>query len=369
MRIERLRIEGFRNIGDMEFVPCPGANVIYGDNAQGKTNLLEAVWLFSGSRSFRGARDSDFLPFHGERAALELAFYAEEREQTASIVFYKDKKAVQLNEIKQERISSLAGIFCTVVFSPDHLSLIKEGPDKRRRMIDASLCQAYPKYGKILDSYEKTLRQRNRLLKDIPQHAELMPTLEAWDIGLLEYGAYITRMRARYVQKLAELAAEIYDGISLGRERFSAVYQPSFGGGVAGFEKQDFRDALETAIRGSRADDIRLGSTGMGPHRDDIEIQVSGVSARSFGSQGQQRSCVLALKLAECEILQQRCGEPPVVLLDDVMSELDEGRRGFLLNQLTGRQVLITCCDATAFEGLEDGRVFHIHGGAMLGSQ
>lgn len=367
MNIESLKIEGFRNIKEMTFTPCSGANIIYGDNAQGKTNLLEAIWLFSGSRSFRGAKDGDYLPFDGTRAALSLGFLAEERQQTATIVLMAEKKAVHLNEIKQERISSLSGVFCTVVFSPDHLSLVKEGPEKRRRMIDASLCQAYPKYGKVLDSFEKTIRQRNRLLKDISQHASLLDTLDIWDLSLLEYGAYITRMRARYVRKLAEIAAGIYDGISLGKEPFSAVYQPSFGGSTEGFEKQDFRDALEKAIRTSRTDDIRLGTTTMGPHRDDMEIRVSGVSARSFGSQGQQRSCVLALKLAEYEILQQRCGEPPVVLLDDVMSELDEGRRSFLLNQLTGRQVLITCCDASAFDNLQGGSVFHIHGGALVG--
>lgn len=365
MRIDQLTVESFRNIREMLFLPCEGANVIYGDNAQGKTNLLEAIWLFSGSRSFRSAKDGDYLPFGEERASLQLSFFAEEREQKASIIYYKEKKATFLNEVKQDRISALSGVFCSVVFSPDHLSLVKDGPDKRRRMIDASLCQAYPKYGKILDSYEKTLKQRNRLLKDIPQHSSLIDTLDVWDLSLLEYGAYITRMRARYIKKLAEIAADIYGGIALGKERFSAAYLPSFGGKIDDFDKQDFRAALEKAIRQSRADDIRLGSTGMGPHRDDVEIQVAGVSARSFGSQGQQRSCVLALKLAECEILQQRCGEPPVVLLDDVMSELDEGRRSFLLNQLTGRQVLITCCDASAFDGLKGGSVFHIHGGAL----
>lgn len=366
MRIESLSIQGFRNIAQMEFLPCSGTNIIYGDNAQGKTNLLEAVWLFSGAKSFRGAKDSEYVGFGRDHASLNLQFQADNRSQTASIVYSPDQRAVQLNEIKQDRIGKLAGIFCTVVFSPDHLSLVKDGPEKRRRMIDASLCQAYPKYGKILEGYEKTLRQRNRLLKDIPYHSSLLDTLDTWDQNLLEYGAYITRMRARYVARLAGLAAEVYDGISKGREEFAAVYQPSFGGSVDGFEKGDFRNALEKAIKTARPDDIRLGSSTMGPHRDDIGIDVAGVSARAYGSQGQQRSCILALKLAECQILAERSGEPPVVLLDDVMSELDDHRRSYLLNQLTSRQVLITCCDASAFADLADGQVFHLHGGALV---
>lgn len=369
MRIESLSLEGFRNIASLRLSPGPGANIIYGDNAQGKTNLLEAMWLFTGSRSFRGAKDGDYLPFGGGTAVLELGFFAEQREQSARIAFGADKKLVHLNEVKQERLSALSGVFCAVVFSPDHLSLVKEGPEKRRRMIDASLCQAYPKYGKILDHYERALRQRNRLLKDIPFHASLAETLDVWDTNLVEYGAYISHMRARYVARLSELSAEIYEGISLGKEALSLSYRPSFGGDAQGLGKDGYREKLAAAVKENRVGDIKLGSTSAGPHRDDIEIEVAGVSARSFGSQGQQRSCVLALKLAECRILEERCGEPPVVLLDDVMSELDEHRRGFLLNQLGGRQVMITCCDASSFSGLRDGRVFHIHGGALVGQE
>ena len=366
MRIESLHLEGFRNIKELRFLPCAGTNVIYGDNAQGKTNLLEAVWLFTGAKSFRGARDSEYTGFGQERARLQLGFYAGDRTQTASLVYSGEQKSVHLNEIKQDRIGKLAGEFCTVVFSPDHLSLIKDGPEKRRKMIDTSLCQAYPKYGKILDSYEKSLRQRNRLLKDIPCHPSLVDTLDVWDINIMEYGAYISRMRARYMAKLASIAGRIYEGISLGKESFTARYQPSFGGSVEGFEKEDYRKALRESIKASRSDDIRTGTTGTGPHRDDVGIDVAGVSARSYGSQGQQRSAILALKLAECTILEERSGEPPVVLLDDVMSELDEHRRSYLLNQLTGRQVLITCCDAAAFSDLSGGAVFHMHGGAIV---
>jgi DNA replication and repair protein RecF len=253
-----------------------------------------------------------------------------------------------------------------VVFSPDHLSLVKAGPEHRRKMIDASLGQAYPKYGKILDYYNKTVTQRNRLLKDAAEHPALLDTLEVWDQSLVEYGAYISRMRDRYTKRLAELAGEIYTGISMAKEELTCQYLPSFGGTTDGFEKESYKFAMEQAVKQSRGEDLRLGSTSVGPHRDDIEIRINGASARSFGSQGQQRSSVLALKLAECQILEDRAGEPPVILLDDVMSELDESRRLFLLNQLDGRQVFITCCDRLSFGGLENGKIVRIESGQLF---
>lgn len=368
MRVEALAVSNFRNIKNIELSPCSGDNIVYGDNAQGKTNLLEAIWLFSGSRSFRGSKDSEFIKFGEKSSRLELDFFARSRAQSSRISFETDKKNVLLNEIKQESITKLAGEFCTVVFSPDHLSLIKQGPEKRRKLIDTSLTQAYPKYLKLLDGYNRALKQRNMLLKDIPQHPDLMDTLEIWDESLLDYGAYIISMRARYVKKLASIAAEIYDGISSGRESFSAVYSSGLGtqsGQIDGQDRADIRNRFKKALEQSRSEDLRQGITNAGPHRDDIEITIGEVSARVFGSQGQQRSSILALKLAECSILEEQNSEPPVILLDDVMSELDHSRRDFLLNQLNGKQVFITCCDIESFKGLKGGKVFHIKDGAV----
>lgn len=368
MKVESFAVNNFRNIKKISLFPCDGANIIYGDNAQGKTNILEAVWLFSGSKSFRGSKDSEFTSFEEKSAKLDLGFFAKGRSQSSSIIFAEDKKSVFLNEIKEESVTKLAGEFCTVVFSPDHLSLIKQGPDKRRKLIDTSLIQAYPKYLKIIDGYNRALKQRNVLLKDIPQHSELIDTLDIWDESLLDYGSYIIFMRARYVKKLALLAAEIYNGISSGKESFSAVYSAGLGGQgeqIDEHDRVDIRSRFAKALEKSRAEDIKSGITNMGPHRDDIEINVGGVSARVFGSQGQQRSSILALKLAECGILEERHNEPPVILLDDVMSELDHSRREFLLNQLKGKQVLITCCDVESFKGLNGGKVFKIKDGAV----
>jgi DNA replication and repair protein RecF len=365
VRITQLRLENFRNIPGMEFHPGEDANIIFGENAQGKTNILEAIWLFTGARSFRGTKDSEFIRFGQTRCTLSLEFFADGREQTASIVFGEGKKLVKLNEIPQAGISRLAGEFRAVFFSPDHLLLIKQGPENRRRMLDVSLCQAYPKYAKILDSYQKILRQRASLLKDIPRNASLTELLDAWDKSLIDYVSYITAVRTGYTRQLARHAAEIYAGISGGRESLTVTYQSTAGQGDCQ-TRGEYREQLAIAIKQSRSADIAHGLTTIGPHRDDVEIAINGSSARSFGSQGQQRSCVLALKLAECAILEERGGEPPVVLLDDVMSELDELRRGYLLNKLRDMQILITCCDAAVFEALAGGKVFPIAGGALV---
>jgi len=370
LRVELLRAEGFRNLTGVAFAPCEDVNVICGHNAQGKTNLLEALWLFTGARSFRGSKESEYIGFGKDTAELSLNFYAHGRAQSSDIRLSGAEKHVYLNGIDISRTAGeLSGRFCAAVFSPDHLDIIKSGPKNRRALIDASLCQAYPKYGKVLDSYGKILRQRAFILKDIQEQNQLLDLLDAWDQNLIEYGGYITWMRARYVSKLAAYGAEEYAGISGGREKFSAFYRASCDENskldLGELGRAEITGLLAKAVGGSRKNDIRLAQTNIGPHRDDIEVETGGKSARIYGSQGQQRSCVLALKLAECRILEESLGEPPIVLLDDVMSELDEGRRSYILNCLTGRQVFISCCEAELLGTLRGGRVFCVKSGRL----
>lgn len=366
MNVTRISLRDFRNIAEAELCPGPGVNIIHGGNAQGKTNILEAIWLFTGGRSFRGAKDAEFIRFSQSAARLHVDFEAGGRPQTADIAFGTDnKKKVLLNEISQERASALAGRFFAVVFSPDQLSMVKQGPERRRRFVDTSLCQILPKYHSVLDSYERILRQRARLLRDCAHHSALLDQLDSWDSHLAGYGAYISEVRVRYVRKLAESAREVYTGITAGRERFSLHYKSTAAEELPA-SREAWRELLAEAVKESRGEDLRTGATTVGPHRDDLVIEVDGVSARSFASQGQQRSCVLALKLAECALMGESAGETPVVLLDDVMSELDESRRAYLLNHLEGRQVFITCCDAEAFAGLGDGRIFDIRAGDVI---
>lgn len=353
LNIIRLEYENYRNLMHGILLPCDGINIIYGRNAQGKTNLLEAIWLFTGGKSFRGAKDSELISFNQTISELKLTYYSEEREQTAKLVVQNGRRRAELNGVPKKSASQLVGKFCAVLFSPEHLSLIKDGPALRRNFMDSALCQVKPAYASLLSHYNHTLIQRNALLKDIPRHGELLDTLEIWDDKLTRYGEQIAAERIAYLEKIRKPAQEVYQGISEEREAIQIAYVRSDSG--------SFREALFQA----RRDDLYTGHTSVGPHRDDMEITVNGLSARAFGSQGQQRSIVLALKLAEAQILEEACGEKPVILLDDVMSELDAGRQDYLLNQLTGRQVFITCCEPDTVKRLKEGALFRMTGGML----
>lgn len=363
MRIESLAARRFRNFREVSFCPSPGTNIIFGDNAQGKTNLLEAIWLFTGHRSFRGGKDRELISAGEAEALLKLDFYSHQRPQTAEISFLEGKKRVFLNEIALSGAGELTGTMCAVVFSPDHLALVKQGPERRRKLLDQSLCQAYPKYRKVLEGYAKALKQRGFLLRDLMTRPAFRDTLETWDKVLVEYGSYISWMRARYSKKLGAEAQSIYSGISKGQESFSVRFVCSAGAMEEGASRQEYIENYQKSMRDSLERDLRTGVTAVGAHRDDLELLLDGMDSRAYGSQGQQRSCILALKLAECGILEERNGEPPIILLDDVMSELDEHRREYLLNQLTGKQVFITCCEASSYTRLEQGGVFYVQSG------
>ena len=364
MRISRLHLEQFRNIESLSVFPCETVNIIYGDNAQGKTNLLEAIWLLSGAKSFRGAKDADLIRFGESRALIESDFFCAGRQQTSKIQL-EGKKTAWLNDIRQDSITAFAGIFTTVVFSPSHLGLVKDGPAGRRKFLDTSICQITPRYIGMIGQYQRILLQRNTLLKDISYASALLDTLDIWDEKLSALGGVIIRMRMEYTRRLQKEAEDIYKGISMERESFSLDYRPFELPVQEGQTQRDISSLLLEKMMQNRSEDLRSGSTGIGPHRDDLEISINGRSVRSFGSQGQQRSSVLALKLAESRCIGDILGERPVILLDDVMSELDQNRREYLLNHLTGSQIFITCCDKGYFSRLEGGRVFRMEHGQL----
>ena len=364
MRISRLHLEQFRNIESLSVFPCETVNIIYGDNAQGKTNLLEAIWLLSGAKSFRGAKDADLIRFGESRALIESDFFCAGRQQTSKIQL-EGKKTAWLNDIRQDSITAFAGIFTTVVFSPSHLGLVKDGPAGRRKFLDTSICQITPRYIGMIGQYQRILLQRNTLLKDISYASALLDTLDIWDEKLSALGGVIIRMRMEYTRRLQKEAEDIYKGISMERESFSLDYRPFELPVQEGQTQREISSLLLEKMMQNRSEDLRSGSTGIGPHRDDLEISMNGRSVRSFGSQGQQRSSVLALKLAESRCIGDILGERPVILLDDVMSELDQNRREYLLNHLTGSQIFITCCDKGYFSRLEGGRVFRMEHGQL----
>ena len=251
-----------------------------------------------------------------------------------------------------------------MVFSPEHLTLIKRGPDVRRRFLDSAICQHRVRFASSLSKYQQILNQRNALLKDIYKHPELKDMLPIWDDSLASAGAVILKERYDYLKKLREPAAAYHLGISGDREKLEIAYLAT--------EKTDeddglevLRDKLKEALASSRREDYSSGYTSAGPHRDDMEISINGISARRYGSQGQQRSAVLSMKLSEAQLLYEKNGERPIILLDDVLSELDGGRQDFLLNKVEGYQVFMTCCEESNKEQLRNGRVFYINNGEI----
>ncbi len=365
MRVTRLCAEGFRNIRSADISPVNGVNLFCGANAQGKTNLLEALWLFTGGRSFRGAKDAELIGFGQEKASLTMEFFAGEREQKAEITVFPRRHAV-LNGVELGSASKLAGKFCGIVFSPVHLSLIKDGPDNRRRFLDAAYCQLRPSYTGSLSAYARALAQRNALLRDM-RHGPVQggeELLSVFDRQLAANGARLIRVRGAYLSHIAPMAAAVYDGLSRGKERLDLQYIPS-GEFSWNTSLEEVAERLEEMLKTSHAADMAAGFTTVGPHRDDFDVTINGLSARVYGSQGQQRSAVLALKLAEAEALREVTEEAPVALLDDVMSELDEWRQDYLLNHLTDEQVFITCCEPSSVMRMAGGARFRVEAGVI----
>ncbi len=364
MKVNSVELNNFRNISALRLEANEGVNVIYGENAQGKTNILEGIWLFTGCKSFRGAKDSDLIRFGEDFSKINLSFSDNKREKRTDIIIGNKKKSIYLNDVPLKSSAELIGSFYAVIFSPSHLSLIKDGPSERRRFIDTALCQLKPSYAESLARFRHTLQHRNALLKDIYLNSQLYDLLDTLDIQLAEYSARVIRERLKYIDILSRYSGEIYSGISKNREKISVKYSRT------DIDKEislvDLRDIELQNLKNARKEDVINKITTVGPHRDDLEILINNVSARSFGSQGQQRSCALALKLGESEIIKSVTGETPVALLDDVMSELDEKRQDYVLNHINDRQVFLTCCDPSQVLRLCGGKSFLIKGGEII---
>lgn len=361
MKLQNLCFKNYRNLGDFSLNPDENVNLIYGENAQGKTNIIEAIWLFTGEKSFRGSKDSELIDIfkRDEEMSLKINYYCGERDNDSEIKIIDGKRKIIINDVPRKGTSALIGKFCAVVFSPENLSLIKGSPVYRRDFIDNAICQTKPLYSKVLYQYEHTLFQRNSLLKDILKHRELKDTIEIWDERLSFFGSKIIKQRLEYIDKIKEYSKKIYYDISGKKEEIDILYISTIGS-----EKDIYENMIEE-YKESFNDDINLGYTTKGPHRDDIDFKINGLSAKNFGSQGQQRSVVLTLKFAEAEILSETLGEKPVLLLDDVMSELDYKRQEYVLNHIDGYQVFITCCDIKNTENFKNGSVFHIDQGKI----
>ena len=365
MKVIAVKFENYRNLKNDILQPCDGVNIIYGDNAQGKTNLLEAIWLFCGGHSFRSAKDSEVIRWDENFARLEMRFFGQEREQTAKLIFTGNKKQLEINGVEKKSAAALIEKFCAVVFSPEHLNLIKRGPSQRRKFIDSAICREKLQNAVILSKFNRVLVQRNSLLKDIYRRPSLENTLSVWDEPLIQNGAMLIKKRMDYVEMLSQRAKIYHDGISKNSEKLEIKYISSIDAEMSD-RTDEIAEKFRKKLNENRKDDIRTGVTNFGPHRDDIEILINGKNARAFGSQGQQRSAVLSLKLAEASVLKERMGEEPVILLDDVLSELDSKRQDFLLNELKDCQVFITCCEKSNKEQLKEGKIFLLKNGEVF---
>ena len=362
MKIEKLRVENFRNIESASLSFCDGVNLLYGQNAQGKTNILEAVYYFARGKSFRGSSDGELKKFGQDGFFIEMAFEGRDRKQSLAYrVYAKDKKKYR-NGAEEERITDMIGHFRAVLFFPEHLTLVKEGPSLRREFMNIGISQIKPMYLNIYAEYNKILENRNTILKNAQKGLYYSEEqLSIWSDSLAKRAAYINEKRSEYIKKISESAKRILYELSNGREELSLEYKSDIQG------EENIEEQYRNLLKSSIDREIATGCTLYGIHRDDIEIKINGISARSFASQGQQRSIVLALKMAEGEVCREYSGEYPVFLFDDVLSELDEKRRGYIMEKKADRQILITACEKHGFD-LSEVNIIKVEKGTYVSS-
>lgn len=368
MVIDRITADGYKNLEDIDIRLDPKMNIICGENAQGKTNLVEAVWLCSGCRSFRGTRDKDFIGFTKDAAKVGMDFTDSVRSQRIEFEVRRGSvkdKLVTLNGVKLPLLSKLFGSFRCVVFTPEDLNLIKGSPDNRRSFADLSISQVKPSYINALNKYNMILSQRNAMLKSIGRDGSGEEFLDVWNEQLVKAGTYISVLRYAFCITLDKYTKPLYSSITNGNENLDLYYQSTvfenFDGRLNNTEELEAEYAEK--LKASAESDMRAGFTTVGVHRDDIGAYINGLSVRDFGSQGQARSAALAMKLAHARILKSEQGEYPVMLLDDVLSELDEKRRRFILNNIEDMQVIITCCDERSVTDMAGGKIFGMKNG------
>ena len=360
MHIKRLKLKSFRNYKDAVFEFSPRTNVIYGNNAQGKTNILEAVYLFSQGRSHRTKTDRELISFGEEFTRLSLDFSDSKRDYTADMrITRTGRKSININHVPILKLSRLMSYLNVVMFSPEDLDLVKGSPNARRRFIDSSLSQLYPAYLSALIEYNRALAQKNSLLKMLRGSGrDTDPTLSVWNETLAENGVKIMRARIDFTERIGAAAAAIQSEIS--GETLNISYQPSIK------LEELSKEAVLGYLTARERREIEMASSQYGVQRDDLYIAVNEREAKLFSSQGQQRTAALAMKIAQAEYIKDIKGEYPVLLLDDIMSELDINRRMYLSERIRDKQVLITSTDTDLIEKNTETKLFHIENGRLI---
>ena len=339
MNIRSIELKNFRNYENLEISFDEGTNILFGDNAQGKTNILEAAYMSGTTKSHKGSRDREMIRFGEEEAHLKTVVVRGGREYQIDMHLKKNRaKGIAIDKIPIKKASELFGILNIVFFSPEDLNIIKNGPVERRRFLDSELCQLDRIYLADLTNYNKILAQRNKLLKDMIYRPSLSDTLPVWDMQLIETGKKIIRRRKQFVDELREIVSDIHYRISGGKEELFLKYEPNI-------DDIFFEDELSRA----KEKDKKLCQTSVGPHRDDLLFSIGDVDIRKYGSQGQQRTSALSLKLSEIELVRKSISDTPVLLLDDVLSELDSSRQNYQLNNISDTQTIITCTGLDEF--------------------
>lgn len=333
MIIKSIELQNYRNYGELHMELDGGTNILYGNNAQGKTNVLEAVYLCCTTKSHRGSKDREIIRFEEEESHIKLTLEKDGVPYRIDMHLKKNKpKGIAINGIPIHKASELFGIANVVFFSPEDLNIIKNGPAERRRFVDLELCQLNRLYVHSLVQYNKTVVQRNKLLKELAFRPEYESTLDVWDEQLISYGSQVIGFRKEFVDQLNEIIRDIHHSLSGKKEVLAIKYEPSV-----------WPEEFAGALRKNREQDIRQKTTLAGPHRDDISFFVNGIDIRKFGSQGQQRTAALSLKLSEIQLVKRLVRDYPILLLDDVLSELDGDRQNHLLSSIHHIQTMITC--------------------------
>ena len=352
MYLTGFRAENYRNIEKEEITFSPGVNLFIGENAQGKTNALEAIYTFARGKSFRGAHDAELVKFGKSYYRTDIYYQSEneKREEHLSLRYENKEKIRERNGVRLEKQSEIIGKFRAVLFCPDHMNMVKEGPGERRLFLNIAISQCYPAYLGLYTEYNKVLEQRNALLKFAQKGLYVDPAeMEVYSMHLARCSAEIYRYRWEYVKKIAPYAADIQNELSVGREKLTCFLECDLGKEEC--TKEEAEKKYFALFTGGVGKEIQAGYSLYGIHRDDLALFVNGKSVRDYGSQGQQRTSVLALKMAEGEVCARVVGESPVYLFDDVLSELDEGRRRVVIHGSEKRQYLLTACDKNVYQG------------------
>lgn len=357
MIIKSIELADYRNYDSLVMEFCEGTNILYGDNAQGKTNILEAIYVASTTKSHKGSKDKEIVNFNKEEAHIRTYIEKEGVNTRVDMHLRKNKsKGIAIDGQKIKKAADLLGLCNVVFFSPEDLGIIKNGPAERRRFVDMELCQLDSFYLYNLNNYNKIVNQRNKLLKDMYMNPQLKETLNIWDMQLVSYGSKIIERRRLFADQLNEIIYEIHKRLSGGKEELSIRYEPDV-------EIEEF----EKKLKYSQDRDIKSKMTSVGPHRDDFCFLVGNTDIRKFGSQGQQRTAALSLKLSEIELVKKITKDTPILLLDDVLSELDSNRQNYLLNSIGNIQTIITCTGLEEFVNnrFEIDRVFKVCNGEV----